>query len=419
MSGLVIPSEIPWARLKDRELEEAIYWLLDDMGAKELRWRVGGSGSGGADGGRDLEAHFYTSLPDGELEQQRWWLECKGRAGTVEPDVVKATVHNASGLPDVDVLVIVTNSQFSNPARDWVDGWQSTHPRPRVRMWERADLERLFSKHPSACLRVFSGALSLQGRQQAVVQEFWEKCRYIPRLTLEALYADETELAWNGPSVLAVVASEVANSDLAARPWPYRFSAEDALHTLKFGLEHSGYFLLRSEEAGREYDPYAEALAYLTLVALERNGAVLTRAAFEGVWGDRDMDVPDHVKQGLFAPVVRTAQDYLRDVCSDDCRRVITDAVAVSSDQVKNFWDRFTFRPPSVEPDPGEDAFLILEMHPEPCKVGLPLSDTVSCPLIGEPHRDEPLSALLDLLPSWEAVVKARRDANMDVEDGS
>ncbi len=67
---LFIPTEIPWQDLKGKDLEELLYWLFDAMGAKELEWRIGGSGSGTSDQGRDLELSFYVSTPDGDLVGQ-------------------------------------------------------------------------------------------------------------------------------------------------------------------------------------------------------------------------------------------------------------------------------------------------------------------------------------------------------------
>src|SRR5260370_5693519 len=64
----VLPASIPFADLKRRDLEECIYWLFDAMGAKDLEWRTGGSGGGAPDGGRDLEATFYTPGSDKEIE---------------------------------------------------------------------------------------------------------------------------------------------------------------------------------------------------------------------------------------------------------------------------------------------------------------------------------------------------------------
>jgi hypothetical protein len=56
--NFVIPANIPWDRLKGKDLEECLYWLLDEIGGKDLEWRLGGSGGGTADQGRDLEAYF-------------------------------------------------------------------------------------------------------------------------------------------------------------------------------------------------------------------------------------------------------------------------------------------------------------------------------------------------------------------------
>lgn len=91
----ILRASIPFTELKGKDLEASVYWLLDAMGAKDLEWRIGGTGGGTADGGRDLEAHFFEAADDGELRQQRWWIECKGTTGTVESHEVKAAVNNA------------------------------------------------------------------------------------------------------------------------------------------------------------------------------------------------------------------------------------------------------------------------------------------------------------------------------------
>ncbi len=120
MPELVVPSNIPWRDLKGEPLEQFVYWLLDDMGAKDLEWRRGGMKATSADGGRDLEAIFPVAVPDGSIDAQRWWVQVKGRSKTVEPAALQETILIVANRPDVDVLVIVTNTQFSNPSRDWV-----------------------------------------------------------------------------------------------------------------------------------------------------------------------------------------------------------------------------------------------------------------------------------------------------------
>jgi hypothetical protein len=84
-TSLVLPASIPFEELKGRDLEECVYWLLEAMGARDLEWRSGGSGGGAADQGRDLEATFYASSADGEMESQRWWI----------------TIHNTRDLLEV------------------------------------------------------------------------------------------------------------------------------------------------------------------------------------------------------------------------------------------------------------------------------------------------------------------------------
>lgn len=127
----VLPASIPFSELKARDLEECVYWLFDALGAKDLEWRTGGSGSGAADGGRDLEAHFYTPSVDDELEPKVWWVECKGRSGTVEKSEIQEACNNAIARDDLDYLVIATNTQFSNPTRDWVKEWQAKHKKTK------------------------------------------------------------------------------------------------------------------------------------------------------------------------------------------------------------------------------------------------------------------------------------------------
>src|SRR3954466_14169614 len=80
-----VTTHVLWSRVTGEQLEELLYGLLEAMGAGELVWRAGSDrGVNASDGGRDLEAIFDRPGPDGELDRQRWWVECKGRSATVE-----------------------------------------------------------------------------------------------------------------------------------------------------------------------------------------------------------------------------------------------------------------------------------------------------------------------------------------------
>lgn len=162
--NLVIPSEIPWPELRGEALEELVYWLCDSIGAVDLFWRSGSATGTSRDRGRDIEATFHVEEPGGGFRSEHWWIQVKGRSRTVEPQAVKESVVDAQGDAEVAVLVIATNSRFSNDTRDWVTEFQKKNPRPVIKLWDRSQLERMVVRHPSIVARIAPQALSLQGK---------------------------------------------------------------------------------------------------------------------------------------------------------------------------------------------------------------------------------------------------------------
>lgn len=128
-------------------------WLLDEIGVRDLVWRRG--------------------------------------------DDVMPIVYNATGKRHLDVLIIATNTQFSNPAIDWVREWQEKYPRPRVWLWQREQLERLLTTHASVVARLFSDALSSQGQLELVSGRFWEHGHYASTSHLEHFWSERSRLEWS------------------------------------------------------------------------------------------------------------------------------------------------------------------------------------------------------------------------------
>jgi hypothetical protein len=319
----VLPAAIPFASLKRQDLEECVFWLMDAMGAKDLEWRLGGTGGGASDGGRDLEAQFYAPGADGELESQKWWVECKGRKGTVEPDEVKSAVNNALGKEGLDYLVVATNTQFSNPTRDWVKEWQRKHPRPKVKLWDSSQLERYLSRHPDVVLRLFSEALSPEGRFQALETGFWNRMDLVPAGVLANLWKvrDDTEISAMG--VFAATACEFAHGSIAQRPWGAILEVRSLLEVLAVGLTNIPYLANRCEEAGVDQSHIFRPMAYLTLVALNHLPVEkIAKFLIDQVSRGKPDEMPDEVKQMLIKPVVGQLQAELQDVCASDCSRV-------------------------------------------------------------------------------------------------
>lgn len=406
VEDFVIPSQIPWERLKGSELEECLYWLIDSMGGKDLEWRVGGKGSGTADQGRDLECSFYMSNPEGDLSRENWWIEAKGRTSTVEPSEVKEAVLNAAGRNEIDVLVIATNTQFSNPTRDWLREWQHNHPRPRVRLWEKATLERLCSKHPAVAARLFSEALSTQGRLELARSRLWNYSLLTDEPTLRQLWEDRESLTWAPESLLAVIVSDCGTGNICARPWATVMTAEDLLLVLATGLLNFLYLVFRADAAGTRQRPFIQALSYITLAALDRLDSDSVVKFLETMWeklGGRAY--PCDVRELILKPVLGTLVREIEDVCVSDCSRVSRDLVGLKSEDIDQYWDRL-LEPGPEEKDEKPRPILHIEAHAEPCKVGFVVDKKRPCPIcrLDEPEKD--LSGAMTVL---KKIVRARK----------
>jgi len=303
----VLPAAIPFAELKSRDLEECVYWLLDAMGAKDLEWRTGGTGGGAADGGRDLEARFYTPTADGEIEAQSWWIECKGRTGTVEPDHVKSAVTNAMAREGLDYIVIATNTQFSNPTRDWVREWQAKHPRPKIKLWDQAQLERYLSQHPDVVLRLFSEGLSLDGRFKAMEVRFWNKLEFVTPKTLADLWERRGEVEFTAMGIFAAIVNEFAHGSIVMRPWAGILGRQPLLEVLSIALQNVLYLALRCSDAGIEQEVIFRSLAYLALAALDVIPAEqVTDIIMRCITRDDREAMPEDAQDMLLSPIRRT-----------------------------------------------------------------------------------------------------------------
>jgi len=408
----IIPADIPFAELKARDLEECVYWLLDAMGARDLEWRTGGTGEGAPDGGRDLEAAFYVPSPDGEMEPQRWWVECKGRKGTVEPDQVKSAVNNAAAASDLAYLVIVTNTTFSNPTRDWVKSWQATRPRPRIKLWDHETLERLLSRHPTVVLRLFSEALSPVGLLKFAQQRFWDKLEYTPVRALATFWSSRAELEIEEAERVALIANEFGQGSIADRPWAAHADLRQLGTSLQLALINLPYLRMRAHKVGIDEEPIFAAIAHMILVMLQRVGSgELATLVLQATSAREGVAIPDEVLEMLLLPVLGRLAGEMQDVCASDCDRVFaSDASTLLNpdDPVEVYWRRFD--PAGRLNDGDERRSLVLERASVPCKVGFEVGENCGCPLFG-------LEPTIKNIPQFLAVIeRVSRYRNAEAE---
>jgi hypothetical protein len=389
MDKLVIPSNIPWSEVKGDKLEELLYWLLDDMGAKDLQWRKGSAYGYVSDMGRDIEAVFQIPTPDGELESQKWWVQAKGRGRTVEPNAVKGILNNILGRNDVDIVIIATNTHFSNPTRDWTSKWQESHPRPKVRLWSRIELERLLRQHPNVVAHLFPMALSSQGKMQVISSRFWSQHFLSGEKDLSQLWDERQQLRVSWDNVLPLIVAEAANGDLNTRQWATLIDINEFEKLLVLAITNILFLSKRAEDYGVGQKPLLEAISYLVELATIRLDFDRALALFENPWKFTNSGaVPEGFLRYIQSILISRIQDNLREICSSDCHRV--DTGEMHSHKLKNFWSRFRLEIPTqaVESLPTE-SYLVIQDLGAACKAGLSLDKGSSCPLFEELPKGE------------------------------
>lgn len=403
--NLILPSEIPWSKIKGDDLEELLYWLFDSMGAKELGWRIGGRGSGTSDQGRDLELKFFTPSPDGTLTKQTWWIEAKGRSKTVEASEVHQAVLNASGKSNVEVLVIATNTNFSNPTRDWVKEWQQDNPRPIIKLWERTELENLCSKNPIAVIRLHSKAISPQGKVEIAKTKLWDYASFTDEPALVSIWKRRNDIQIDERALFALISSEFAHGDIGVRSWATEAEDEILVSCLCNGLINYLYLTFRANEHGVRQEPIIRAISYLILVSLQRMKASSVSSLLREVWNDVDgREYPEKVIKFILEPVLGTLQTEMKDVCASDCSRIITDAELLQEIEIEKYWDRLY---PTTVDEKTDNRILTLEAHYKPCKVGFALNKDNGCPLCG---IESPYAVLNEFINVVDKVARFRSE---------
>jgi hypothetical protein len=403
---LVLPSEIPWGELRGEALEEMVYWLCDAIGAVDLVWRAGSISGTSRDRGRDVEATFHVEEPGGDFRPERWWLQAKGRSKTLEPSAVKEVANDAQGASDLDVLVIATNSRFSNDTRDWVSEFQALHPRPVIKLWDRSQLERMAIAHPAVVARIAPQALSPQGRLEAASTAFWNRGQWPETNELDAFWAQRSELEFSPDALLACVVGEGSNGRLATHPWGGELDLDSLALVLVSGLANSGALLLRFQAMGRETGGLADGLAHLLACSLVRFSDKTVLNFILDPWsythGPEDGS-REQLRKLLIEPVMQRLLNYFGAACVEDCVRVVADFEEREEGDLQNRWLSMLPARFAESIEEKDQRLLMIEDQDKPCNAGLTLSAERGCPFVaGAEHPWE------KLIPELQTVVRNR-----------
>lgn len=389
-------TRVPWRTVTGAQLEELLYGLLEAMGATSLIWRAGSvNGVTASDGGRDLEAVFDRPSPDGELDRQRWWVECKGRNETVERGAVQQAVLDASARTDIDVLVIASNSRFSNPTRDWVDDRERSFQRPAIKLWDKDRLDRLVRQYPTVVARVLPEALPDEERLRLLATRFEEFGEEPTQLDLDYFWEHRAWLADQEPGLLAQAIAVFLYAEGIALPrvrqWWTLLRDGDIPHALIHSLLNFVPFMW-AEALPRPIERYrviASAARIVTacLALVPDASAAIASNPWKFVVDGKDVVDEgaelDDWQSSVLRPVLAFIQADLLDACSSDCSRVTGDNPHEEESLLSTaFWEAIL----KGTPEDNKTGSIVMEVVNEPCTVGVQMDS--GCPLIASNDRN-------------------------------
>ncbi len=386
----VSATTINWDTIKPEKFEELVYFLLDDMGFKNLEWRKGGEGISATDGGRDLEAIYSNIGPGDILSVEKWWFEIKYRSKTLAPAEIQKIITNAVGRVGVDTLVIVTNGTVSNKTIDWVKEFQTNFPRPRIIVWQKHDIERILKKYPSTAMRYFPEALSVQEQLMGVANQFWNSTHFPSLNQMERFWLDRDNLTWDEYTLFPILVADNISNQVTIRKWGIILPTELLIKTLTLGLANTPQLVIKFEHSGNNQDALIGGVAYLLESILVKQdipiaGIVqLITHPYELVTPASDS--PAKLVNFLLKPIFSRIYLDLGENCSFDCDKVSWGKTR--SNTPSGFFTRFEIE---IPPPKNTGPFVILQYSSGKCGIDLVDSDSF-CPLFSDIEEDEDFS---------------------------
>lgn len=400
-------TQYSWNRISPADFENLIFFLLDDMGFKNLEWRKGGEGISSTDGGRDLEATFTKIEPGDRVELEKWWIEVKYRSKNLSPRIVKESVLNSVGRDGVDVFTIVTSGTISNNTLDWIKDFQSNHSTPRIRIWQRHDIERILRKYPQITSRFFDIAMTLSERIEVVESQFWNHVMLPTLDEIDNAYKQYSNLQWSGTNLLPFMVAEASAGYPEFRKWGLITTEELLLETFIIGLANIPQLIVRFKQYGRSNKPLIDGLAYILEIALLRLNLDYLLNVISNPYNvmEGEIDPPPEFLNFIWEPILSNMFLDLGLSCSIDC-----DKVSWGDDEERHsfsFFSRFFSHKSEILPK-DDEPFVVIQISSLDCVIDL-VPDGEYCSLSTDiPENCSDKNELKKLLSFAQQVIQSR-----------
>lgn len=153
--------DIDWTLINPEKFEKIVYFILDEMGLKNITWSKGGIGASAYTNGRILECENYDFKTDGSVVIEKWMVNVRHSSNNLEMFTIE---ENLTEFRNIDAIGIVTNDMISTSTKNWISKVERKYPDKRIIKWDGDKLEKLIIGHPNLVYRFFPSSLTLNGR---------------------------------------------------------------------------------------------------------------------------------------------------------------------------------------------------------------------------------------------------------------
>ena len=393
-----LQERLDFSEISPVDFENLIFHLLDEMGFSNLTWRKGGEGNSATDGGRDLEATFWTVLPSVSKEE-KYWFEVKYREKQLEKSQVQSTILNAAGNNNKDNVLIITNATISNPTLDWIKEFQSAHKSPSVSVWQGHDLELLLRKNPQTLAKFLPTSLAFSGRCKVIESRFSNLMLLPAGGELDELWDKRREYYENSYLTLIAVLAEVAYGDVVNHQWGLDLDQVRLLSVAAIGMLNVYPFIFKCSALNRDQYSLIQGLSYIIQSLLLRSGEEITAKVLFNPEGfdETSVELPDKLKFNRYEPIYNNLFDELSVQCSKNyCPKVSH----MAKNEEFDYFNRFLRSP--VKED--EEKKLILSSIHGSCEIGL-VPENRHCPLGDLDEAPSTQAGLVDKLKFARGVI--------------
>ncbi len=257
--------DINLSLINPENFENLIYYLLEEMGMKNIAWDKGGVGTSAFESGRILNCEKYNFPKDGSVYIENWCIIVRHSPTYLGNLKLEENLPNLTAFQNKNVIGIVTNDIISPNTKDWIKKAEKKYPDKKIIKWDRDNLVELIIKHPNLVYRFFPSSLTLTGRFNSIEPRFFSYLHLPSVSDLIEIWKNKDDLSFSPKNILPIILAENIYGDIFRRQWGLWLEKDLLLNTLNLVLLNIYNLIEKCKQFGKEQDFLMYGIEYLIL----------------------------------------------------------------------------------------------------------------------------------------------------------